>query len=120
MTHPRDSRSMSDFEVRQTPALDAHVLRHDRRAFRFDLAHAIDQPGIWGAPPTASVAIEEGREHKSVAMTVGPNQQHGSADSIETYASAAAQVVHVQAAVIAPGVEVEGPAAIFRHAVRMD
>ena len=111
---------MADFEVWQAPALDAQVLSHHRETFGFDFADVLSPPRIWRAYPATSSTVEERREHKSVTMPVGPHQQHRPTDRIETYPSAAAHVIHVHAAVVAPGVEVEGPTAIDCDAVGVD
>src|SRR5579883_3532783 len=50
-------------------------------------------------------------------MAVGAHEQHCSPERLEPYRARAAQIVHVLPAAVAPGVEIEGLAAVFGHAM---
>jgi hypothetical protein len=111
---------VTDFEIRQSPALHTHVLRHDAKSFGLDLADGSASERMRIANPSTPVAIEERRENEAVAVTVGTNEQHRAADGLEPNERLSAQIAHVLATAIAPGVAIEAFTAIFGHAVRLD
>ena len=70
---------MLDLEIRQAPALHSEVVGHDAKPFRFDLAY----PQVVGPNPWILNAVRKSREEKTIAMNVGPNQQHRSTYAVE-------------------------------------
>ena len=111
---------MTDFEVGKSPALDAHVFSHDCQTLRLDLAHVTSTQRMWIAHPTAASSIEERREDKSVAMTIGANEKHGASYRFQTNDALTAQIAQTGTAAIGPSISVETNFAVFAHAVRMD
>src|SRR3990172_4233571 len=104
---------MPDLQVRHAPALVAHITRHYAKSFRLDLAAA-------RADERVRAAVEEGREDEAVAVDIGADEEHGAADGVQCDEVAfAAQAVEVDAAVVAPGVLVEGAATVPQDAVRL-
>src|ERR1700689_1903898 len=107
------SRRVDDFLVRHAPALIAHVKGHQPETLGLDLAAApVGRPWARVAGQLVFAAIEEWGKDQALAVDVGADQQHRSADCIERrQRTLAAQVLKQHAAVVAPAVAVEGWAA---------
>jgi hypothetical protein len=99
-----------------------HVKGHQPETLGLDLATApVGRPWARIAGELVFAAIEEWRKDQALAVKVGADQQHRSANRIERrQRTLAAQVLKQHAAVVAPAVAVEGWAARGLHAVRVD
>jgi hypothetical protein len=93
------------------------ICDHDAEALRLDLA----EPEVVDADTRVLHTVRERREDEAIAVQVGVYEEHCAADGIERDEIAfAAEIVQVKAAVITPGVAVEGRTAVLADAVGLD
>src|SRR5258706_7307991 len=78
-----DLLAMHDFQIGQTPALQAHVAGHDAKTLRLDLTGGIAEQRMLAPNGLAGPSVEEGREDQPIAMAIGTHEQHRSAHRIE-------------------------------------
>jgi hypothetical protein len=101
------SRVVEYFQVGHSPAFVSHIAGQHAQALGFDLTRA-GREKIISPDKRAPVPVGEGREYQPVPVRIGPDQEHRAADAVERHQVAlGAKVVHMQPAVIAPGVAVE-------------
>jgi hypothetical protein len=114
---------MQYLQIRHPPAFVPHIAGHHAQAFGFYLTLA-RRKEIIRTDMVIPLSVKEGREDQPIAMSIGPDKKHRTAHAIERdYITLGTEIVHVQPAVIAPGVEVECPSRLtaqLYEAVRMN
>jgi hypothetical protein len=66
------------------------------------------------------LTIKKRRKNQTVAVQVGANEKHGPAHAVEpNEIGAAAKLIHVDPAIVAPSIAVERWTARLPHAMRM-
>src|ERR1700731_3571088 len=103
---------MEYLEVGHTPTLISHVHCHDAEPFCLEFAVDLQRTGTphrrtWRA-------VGKAREDQPVAMNIGPDEQHRAPDGVEAYeVRPAAQIAHMNATMIAPGIQIEARSAVL-------
>jgi peptidase M50B-like protein len=99
---------MEYFQVRHTPTLVAHIAGHDTQALGFDLALAGREEYV-SPDERVPLPVKVGREYEPIAMRIRLDQEHRAAHAVQgNHVTLGAKVIHMQPAVTAPGVEIEG------------
>jgi hypothetical protein len=112
------ARPVNDLEVWKSPWLHAHVERHDGKSLGFDLAAAPYR--VLRTCVGTLVAIAKRRKDQTVAVQVGPHQQHRTAHRLQSHRSLPAPMVEGDFSLVGPGIQVKALAAGLDHAVGRD
>src|SRR5690606_36558743 len=106
----RSEPAEQDFGTRESPATFSHVVR--RNAEPLCLKFTFTSPCLRVSGP-----VRHRRKDQSVAVQIGPDEEHRSTDRIERHAPALIpQIVEMQPPMVPPCVLIEGWPTIFQHA----
>jgi len=101
-----------DFEVRQAPALVAHLAGENAEAFGLEFA------GVVGPDARIGDAVGGRGKDDALAVHIGADEEDSAADGVDRHEiSLVAQVAEVEPTMIAPGVLVERRPAVFQDAI---